>query len=102
AVLPRQVLARLLSCVELFRDLDRAVPVQLHEEVLKLDPDLELVALLRGLCEHVAEDRARAVRPCFPFDRYITGESSQVLLPRYEREAVEVRNRCDVGIARKL
>ena len=93
---PRHVVTRLLERVELVRDLDRAVRVQLHEEVLELDPDLELVPLLRGLGEHVAQDRARAVRPRLALDRDVTGEPRQVRLPRHEREAVEIGHRRDV------
>ena len=104
-VLPRQaghVVTGLLERVELVRDLDRAVGVQLHEEVLELDPDLELVALRRRLGEHVTQDRARAVRPRLALDGDVAREARQVRLPRHEREAAEIGHRRDVRVARQL
>ena len=104
-VLPRQagqVVAGLFERVELVGDLDRAVCIQLDEEVLELDPDLEHVTLRGGLGEHVPQDRARAVGPGIALDRDVAGKARQVGLPRHEREAVEVGHRGNVRIARQL
>ena len=99
---PGHVVTGLLERVHLVGDLDRPVGVQLHEEVLELAADLELVALLGCLREHVPQDRAGAVRPGFALDGDVAGEAREVLLPGDEREAREIGHRRDVGIAREL
>ncbi len=76
--------------------------VQLDQEVLQLDPDLELIPLRSRLREHVAEDRARAVRPSLALDRDIAREPRQVRLPRHEREALQIGDRRDIRVAREL
>src|SRR5207237_895255 len=70
--------------------------------VLELEADLEVVAELLRARELIAKDRPRAVRPRLSFDGDVAREARQVRLPRDEREAVEVRDRGDVRVARHL
>ena len=83
-------------------DPDRAVVVPLDEEVLELEPDLEVVAELLRPGELVAQDRPRAVRPRLALDGDVAGEAREIRLPGDEREAAEVRHRGDVRVARHL
>ena len=79
-----------------------AVLAAADEEVLELEPELELVPELLRAGEDAAEDRARAVRPLLALDGDVAGEPREVRLPRHGRERVEVGHRRDVGIARRL
>src|SRR5262249_29891017 len=67
-----------------------------------LEAELELVAELLRPRELLTQDRPRAVRPRLALDRDVTGEAGEVRLPGHERQAVEVRDRGEVRIARKL
>ena len=92
-VRPGHVVAGLVQRVVRVGDLDRAVVLRMDEEVLELQPHLELVPLCFRLREHAAQDRARAVRPFFALDRHVAREARQVGLPRHRCEAVEIRDR---------
>ena len=104
-VVPREaaeVVTGLLEVVERVRELEPAVVAAAEEEVLELEPDLELEARLARPRELVLEDRARVVRPRLALDRDVAGEPRDGRLPRDRREAVEIGDRRDVGVARRL
>ena len=69
------VVTGLVEGVERVGELDRAVVLLAHEEVLELAADLELVAERLGAVELAAEDRARAVRPLLALDVHVAGEA---------------------------
>ena len=99
----RHVVAGLLERVVAICDLDRAVLVRVHEEVLELEPHLELVALLS------LPGRPRAAGSCAgstatPRPRPSRRMRSARGSPATGRvcSVVEVRNRSDVRIARHL
>ena len=48
------------------------------------------------------QDRARAVRPFLALDGHVAGEPREAWLPGDGREAVEIRDGGDVGVARHL
>ncbi len=99
---PGHVVAGLLERVVRVGDLDRPVVPLRDEEVLELEPHLELEALLCGAGERSAEDRPRAVRPLLALDRDVAREAREVRLPRDRRVAREVGDRRDVRVAGDL
>ena len=104
-VVPREaaeVVAGLLEVVERVGELQPAVVAAAEEEVLELEADLELEAGLARPGELVPENRARVVRPRLALDRDVAGEPGDGRLPGDRREAVEVGDRGDVGVARHL
>ena len=99
---PVEVVAGFLEGVEGIGELDRAVVVQLDEEVLELEPHAEVEALRAGLLDLAPENSARVVGPLFSVDVDVAGEACHRRLPGDRREAREVRDRRDVGVAREL
>src|SRR5207237_7265306 len=95
--------ARLLEVVELVGDPDPpVVALLLEQEVLELQSHHEFVAGCARPVELVPKNRARVVRPLFTLDRDVARESRERGLPGDRREAAQVWDRGDVGIARKL
>ena len=76
------VVTGLSERVLLIRDLDRAVRKLPHEEILKLDADLELEASRSCAVELTAQDCPWAVQPRLAVDVEITGETCHVRSPR--------------------
>jgi hypothetical protein len=72
------------------------------EEVLELDPDLEVVAQILRARELVAQDGAGAVRPRLALHRDVAGEAGDFRLPRQVGQGAHVGHGCDVGVVRAL
>ena len=88
--------------VERVSDLDPAVLGPAHEEVLELGADLQLVALVGGTLERVAQDRPRAERPLLALDGDVAGKARDGRTPRQDRQRRRIGHRDHVGVVRTL
>ncbi len=96
---PCHVVARLLERVLRIGKLDRAVLSLLDEEVLELDPHLQLEAALSSGGEDPPQDRPRAVGPLLALDGDVAGKAREIPLPGNRSEARQIRHGRDVWIA---
>ncbi len=96
------VVTGLRERVERIGELDRAVLLLAHEEVLELGADLELESERRRALELPAQDRARAVGPLLALHGHVAREARHGGAPRQRREAADVGDGEHVGIVRPL